>query len=211
MKHSIIAGFYLPPAVSTIMATSSAFTVGGGLFRIRLFTFTLWMPLAISGTATSGSLNFALKSDMIFSGTGGDVSSCLSIASRVIFSKSDAVMRSARGRVSSIVKLRAILLYCIPAILCPSARFANEKKVPMVLITPVNSDTPPIPREAIVGSENIDDDEPERKPTRVLRTIVGRATIVLRMEKYASAFVCIQDKPAHRSASSAISSSSAVL
>lgn len=110
MKHSIIA-VYFHSLFSTVNLTSSAFTVGGGLFIIRLFTFTLWMPLAISGTATSGSLNFALKSDMILSGTGGDVSSCRSIASRVIFSKSDAVMRSARGRVSSIVKLRAILLY----------------------------------------------------------------------------------------------------
>jgi hypothetical protein len=48
--------------------------------------------------------------------------------------------------------------------------------------TPVNNDTEPIPIDAIVASVKIEELDPDRKPTRVLRTIVGRATAVFRKE-----------------------------
>jgi hypothetical protein len=63
----------------------------------------------------------------------------------------------------------------------PSAFLLNEKKVPMVLRTPVKSDTEPIPIDAIVASVKIEELEPERNPTRVDRTMVGRVTAVLRI------------------------------
>jgi hypothetical protein len=68
------------------------------------------------------------------------------------------------------------------AIRCPSAFLANAKNVPIVDMTPVKSDTDPIPIEPIVASLNILADVPDRNPTSVDRTIVGRATAVLRME-----------------------------
>lgn len=68
------------------------------------------------------------------------------------------------------------------AIRCPSAFLANEKNVPIVDSTPVKSDTDPMPIDAIVASAKIDDEEPDRNPTRVDRTIVGNATAVLRIE-----------------------------
>jgi hypothetical protein len=62
-------------------------------------------------------LNLLLNSKMMESGTGGEVSNCLSIMSLVILSKSEADIRSALGSVSSMVRDLAILLYWIPAIL----------------------------------------------------------------------------------------------
>jgi hypothetical protein len=94
---------------------------------------------------------------------------------------------------------------------CPSALFANPKNVPIVLMTPVKSDTEPIPIAPIVASENMDDDVPDKNPTSVDRTIVGSATHELRIEKYASAFVCSHDNPAHLSASEAINFSNSEL
>jgi hypothetical protein len=65
--------------------------------------------------------------------------------------------------------------------------------------------------EAIVGSVKIDDDEPDKKPTKVDSTIVGSVIQLLRIEKYPSAFPCNHAKPEHLSASSAMSFSKAEL
>jgi hypothetical protein len=52
----------------------------------------------------------------------------------------------------------------------------------MVLKTPVKSDTEPIPIEPIVASEKMDDEVPDKNPTRVDKTMVGSVTAVLRKE-----------------------------
>lgn len=114
-------------------------------------------------------------------GTGGDVSIRRSICSLVILRRSHALIRSSRGRVSSMAKNRDSLPYCMDAMRWPSAFLLNEKKVPMVLRTPVKSDTDPIPIDAIVASVKIEELEPLRNPTRVDSTIVGKVTAVLRI------------------------------
>jgi len=68
------------------------------------------------------------------------------------------------------------------AIRCPSALFANEKNVPIVDSTPVNNETLPIPMDAIVASVKIEELDPDKNPTSVDRTMVGRVTAVLRTE-----------------------------
>jgi hypothetical protein len=78
----------------------------------------------------------------------------------------------------------------------------------MVDRTPVNRDTEPIPIEAVVASAKILGEVPDKKPTSVESTIVGRATIVFRVENNASALVC-HASPAHFSASFAIRASRA--
>jgi hypothetical protein len=49
-------------------------------------------------------------------------------------------------------------------------------------MTPVKSDTDPIPIAPIVASLNILVDVPDRNPTSVDRIMVGRVTAVLRTE-----------------------------
>ena len=85
----------------------------------------------------------------------------------------------------------------------------------MVDRTPVNRDTEPIPIEAVVASAKMLGEVPEclslpdKKPTSVDSTIVGRATIVFRMENNASALVWSHASPAHFSASFAMRASRA--
>jgi len=79
----------------------------------------------------------------------------------------------------------------------------------MVERTPVNRDTEPIPIEAVVASAKILGEVPDKKPTSVDSTIVGRATIVFRMENNASALVWSHASPAHFSASFAMRASRA--
>jgi len=92
---------------------------------------------------------------------------------------------------------------------CPSCFFAKAKNVPIVERTPVNRDTEPIPIEAVVASAKMLGEVPDRKPTSVESTIVGKATIVFRVENSASAFVWSHASPAHFSASFAIKASRA--
>ena len=81
----------------------------------------------------------------------------------------------------------------------------------MVEMIPVKRLRAPMPIDAVAGAGKILCDEPLRKPTSVLRTIVGSVIQVLRILVCPSDLLWSQDNPAHLSASSAMSRSKAEL